>query len=130
VPLNAHAHAHAHAHEDEDEDEDVDEDVDVEEARLREPEPGACKLNQRQVVSRGLLVASRYGAEAFEVVKEDLDEVPHAVEAPVQARLPRSIGLRVNYGLHVAMAYFGNELIRVISRVSYERVTTGEVEQF
>jgi hypothetical protein len=99
--------------------EDVHEDV-YEDVSLAEPEPRTSELNQGQVVSRGFLVSRRDGAKPLEVVEEDLDEVADAVKAPVEARLPLSLGFRVDHRPHVAMSNLGTEFVRVVPGVPDE----------
>ena len=52
--------------------------------RQGQPKPRAGEVHQGHVVARGLLVASGDGAEALEVVKEDLDDVALAVELAIE----------------------------------------------
>ena len=45
------------------------------------------ELDQREIVARGLLIASRDGSKSFESVEEDLDEIAFAIKRPIQEAL-------------------------------------------
>jgi hypothetical protein len=62
------------------------------------PQPRTSELDQREIVARGLLLASRDGSKSFESVEEDLDEIAFAIKRPIQPMLLLSLGLRMNMG--------------------------------
>ena len=51
------------------------------------PQPRTSELDQREIVARGLLIASRDGSKSFESVEEDLDEIAFAIKRPIQEAL-------------------------------------------
>jgi hypothetical protein len=83
-----------------------------------------------EAVASGLVVASGDGAEALEVVEEDLDEVSAAIELSVESSAPSlSRGVAADDDLHAASANLASEVVGVVASVADEGAPVGVREQ-
>lgn len=74
-------------------------------------------MERAKVVSGGLLEAGGSGAEALELVKEDLDEIALGIGDPIEPRLSLARGIGADDSLHAASANRATNGIGVIPSV-------------
>jgi len=74
-------------------------------------------------VSSAFLESRGYGAEAFDVVKEDLDAVTFAVLSAVKSRLFSATGMGADDRLHLLGTNLRDNLVRVVGRICNDRFT-------
>lgn len=81
-------------------------------------------MEKGEIVSCGLLETRSNGAEALDVVEEDLDAVASSVPTTVEARLLLAARVRVNDGLDLQLPHSSTDRVRIVTRVSYKRLTS------
>jgi len=86
-------------------------------------------VQQCEVVGASLLESRCDRAKALQVVEEDLDEVPTAIQLSVERQRSFTFWLGVNYRLHAACADLGAVLVGVVARVADESRPSRVVEQ-
>jgi len=65
-----------------------------------EPHRHTCKVDQREIVSCGLLITGGDGSKALKLVEEDLHEITFLVETPVVSSALFSRGMGTDDRLH------------------------------
>ena len=81
-------------------------------------------MDESEIVSSGLLVASCDRSKSLEAMDEDLDVVPDAVELTIEASLVLSGWIAVDDGLHSACVHGRNNTICIVSGVGNERAAS------
>src|SRR5206468_7785251 len=88
------------------------------------------KLDEREVIACGLLVAGGYGAEALDAMNEALDMISERVQLAVEPPLALASRIAVDHRLHPACTDRIDDAVRVVARVGDERTTARVRDQF